>query len=398
GFAASGLMGIGIDQMRVRLLQDAQDQGIRVPLFVCKMSMECITLLTSSIYNAAVLRNTNLWKPRIFGKDAYVEPPSSSEEAASNETTTRPKGVARLRKAEEKARTNARLVWIEIPDRKFAEEELARLDNRAVTHLVEQDTQNQNIALRITCCKKSPASRHIRLWTSDPKDVKVLVDEWRPTVFGTGAYVRWQIHRIAADLAATTSQKQPKNNNAGLTASCSEAQPVDDHNDDNDAGSYTSHSEGTIVGEREVHDVTSQKTSDDDTAVLAASTSQPQPHDDDENDDTVSSTSPSEVSGKAKRNPRKIRQALREVFVELPDHDYAETKLFIQRTAKIKALVGIDLETQKIHVGIAHCEPIRGAKPGLLLQTNTLEQAQYLRTPGAWTPSSLGPGAYVVTS
>ena len=57
----------------------------------------------------------------------------------------------------------------------------------------------------------------------------------------------------------------------------------------------------------------------------------------------------------------------------------------------------MDLEIQKIHVEIAHCEPIRGAKLRLLLQTNTPEQAQHLRTPGAWTPNLLGPGAYVVT-
>ncbi|KAL9032547.1 MAG: hypothetical protein Q9180_006439 [Flavoplaca navasiana] len=171
-----------------------------------------------------------------------------------------------------------------------------------------------------------------------------------------------------------------------------------EQSDDDDAGSFISYSEGTVSREREVHDVMLQKQPDHDTAVPAASISRPeQPHRDVDDDDTGSSTSPHGVSGLAKREAHTIRQALREVFVELPDGDHAETKLFIQKTAKIKALVRNDLENQNINVGIAQVKPLRSGKPRLRLRTKTPEQAQYLKMPGAWTPNLLGPGAYVVT-
>ncbi|KAL8888831.1 MAG: hypothetical protein Q9215_003783 [Flavoplaca cf. flavocitrina] len=385
--AASGLMGISKDQMRVRLLQDLQDQGIRLPLFVDQMNTEHVSLSTSSTYNAAILSNPNFWKPKLFGQHAYVEPPTSAEYGAVSESTKSLKERSKMHKAEEKARQNARLCWIEVPDRQLAANELADMSNHEIMSLIRQDLGAQKIAIEILRCKKSRAGRHIRLWTAHQLQVKTLVGQWKPTVFGTGAYVRWQ---KKGDHAVPLSQGQLGDATVGLTAQ--------EQSDDDDAGSFISCSEGTVSREREAYDVMLQKQPDQDTAVSAISISQPQqPHRDVDDDDTGSSTSPHGVSGLAKREARTIRQALREVFVELPDGDYAKTKLFVQKTAKIKALVRNDLKNQNISVGIAQVKPFRSGKPRLRLRTKTPEQAQYLKTPGAWTPSLMGPGAYVVT-
>ncbi|KAL8886697.1 MAG: hypothetical protein Q9192_006442 [Flavoplaca navasiana] len=387
GLAASGLMGISKDQMRVRLLQDLQDQGIRLPLFVDQMNTGYVSLSTSSTYNAAILRNPDFWKPRIFGQQAYVELPISGEDVAIGESTKSLRDLSKMHKAEEKARNNARLCWIEVPDRKFAANELADMSNHEIMSLIRQDLGAQKIPIEIPRCKESRAGRHIRLWTAHQLQVKTLVDQWKPTAFGTGAYVRWQ---KKGDHAVPLSQGQLGDATVGLTAQ--------EQSDDDDAGSFISYSEGTVSREREAYDVMLQKQSDHDTAVSATSISQPQqPHCDVDDDDTGSSTSPLGVSGMAKREARTIRQALREVFVELPDSDYAKNKLFIQKTNKIKALVRNDLENQNINVGIAQVKPFRTGKPRLRLRTKTPEQAQYLKTPGAWTPNLLGPGAYVVT-
>ncbi|KAL9634032.1 MAG: hypothetical protein Q9204_003165 [Flavoplaca sp. TL-2023a] len=387
GLAASGLMGISKDQMRVRLLQDLQDQGIRLPLFVDQMNTEYVSLSTSSAYNAAILRNTNLWKPRLFGQHAYVEPPTSGEDGAVGESTKSPREHSKMHKAEEKARKNARLCWIEVPDRQFAANELADMSNHEIMSLIRQDLGAQKIAIEILRCKKSRAGRHIRLWTAHQLQVKTLVGQWKPTVFGTGAYVRWQ---KKGDHAVSLSQRQLGDATVGLAAQ--------ELSDDDDAGSFTSYYEGTVSREREAYDVMLQKQPDRDAAVSAVSISQPQqPHGDVDDDDTGSSTSLHGVSAPINPETRRMRQVLREVFIELPDHDYAKNKLFIQKTAKIKALVRKDLENQNINVEIAQVKPFRSGEPRLRLRTETPEHAQYLKTPGAWTPNLLGPGAYVVT-
>ncbi|KAL9030653.1 MAG: hypothetical protein Q9180_006881, partial [Flavoplaca navasiana] len=298
--AASGLMGISKDQMRVRLLQDLQDQGIRLPLFVDQMNTEHVSLSTSSTYNAAILRNPDFWRPRLFGQHAYVELPTSGEDGAPGESINRE--PSRVHKAEEKAKKNARLCWIEVPDRKFAANELADMSNHEIMSLIRQDLGAQKITVEILRCKKSRAGRHIRLWTAHPVQVKKLVGLWKPTVFGTGAYVRWQ---KKGDHAVPPPQGQLGDATIGLAAQ--------EQSDDDDAGSFTSYAEGTVPREREVHDVMLQKQPDQDTAVLAASISQQQqPHHDVDDDDSGSSTSPLEVSGLAKREARTIRQALRE--------------------------------------------------------------------------------------
>ena len=385
--AASGLMGIDKDQMRVRLLQDLQDQGIRIPLFVDQMNAEYVSLSTSSTYNAAILRNPSFWKPRLFGHHAHVKPLSSGEDAAVDKSTKSPRELSKMHKAEEKARKNARLCWIEVPNRKFAADELVSMSNDQILSLIQQDLGAQKIAVQILRCKKSRAGRHVRLWTAHPFQVENLVGFWKPTVFGTGAYVRWQ---KKGDHALLSSQGQLGDATGGFA--------TQEQSDDNDAGTFTSYSEGVGSREREVREMTLQEQPNQDTALPTASMSQPrQPEHDVCDDDTASSISPRGVSDLTKREARTIRQARREVFVELPDHDYAKTKLFIHKTAKIKALVRDDLEVQKTHVGIAQVKPFRSGKPRLRLRTKTPEQAQYLRTPGAWIPILLGPGAYVVT-
>ncbi|KAI4276070.1 MAG: hypothetical protein LQ337_002738 [Flavoplaca oasis] len=381
GLAAPGLIGISKDQMRVRLLQDLQDQGIRLPLFVDQMNTEYVSLSTSSTYNAAILRNPTFWNPRLFGHHAYVERPSSGEEVAVDKATKK------MRKAEKKARTSAQLCWVEIPDRGFATTVLVDLDKNQIMSLIKQDLEAQQIAVQIRRCKRSRAGKHIRIWTSHHSYVKGLVERWKPAVFGSGAYVRWQKKQDLTGLAVLSTHGQLDDATAGLTA---HVQPVG-----NDAGNSTSHSGGTIIRERETQDVTSEKQANGDTASPAASMSQPQTHDDDD-DDTGSSTSALEVSAPTKPETRRMRQVLREVFVELPDHDYAKNKLLIQKTNKIKALVRDDLKNQDIPVRIAQVKPFRSGEPRLRLRTKTPEQAQYLNTPGAWIPAVLGPGAYVV--
>ncbi|KAL8866162.1 MAG: hypothetical protein Q9198_009011 [Flavoplaca austrocitrina] len=187
GFAASGLMGIGKDQMRVRILQDLQDQGIRLPLFVDQVNTEYVSLSTSSTYNAAILRNPDFWKPRIFGQQAYVEPPTPAEDGAVGESTKSLRELSKMHKAEEKARKNARLCWIEVPDRIFAANELADTTNHQIMSLIRQELGAHKIAIEILRCKKSRAGRHIRLWTAHQLQVKTLVGQWKPTVFGRGA-------------------------------------------------------------------------------------------------------------------------------------------------------------------------------------------------------------------
>ncbi|KAL8971943.1 MAG: hypothetical protein Q9197_003017 [Variospora fuerteventurae] len=258
GFAASGLMGIGIDQMRVRLLLDLQDQGIRLPLFVDQVNTEYVSLSTSNTYNAAILRNPNFWKPRLFGQHAYVEPPTSAECGAVSESTKCLKERSKMHKAEERARKNARLCWIEVPDRKFAAFELVDMSNHQIMSLIRQDLGAQKIAIEILRCKKSRAGRHIRIWTAHQVQVKTLVGQWKPTVFGTGAYVRWQ---KKSDQAVPLSQDQLGDTTVGLAAQ--------ELSDDDDAGSFASYSEGPVSREREVYDLMLQKQPDE----SAASTS-----------------------------------------------------------------------------------------------------------------------------
>ena len=311
GFAASGLMGTGINQMRIRLLQDLQDQGIRLPLFVDQVDTEYVSLSTSSTYNAAILRNPNFWKPRLLGQQAYVELPASAEYGAVSESTKSLKERSKMLKAEEKARENARLCWIEVPDRKFAANELADMSNHEIMGLIGQDLGAQKIAIQILRCKKSRAGKHIRLWTAHPFQVKNLVGLWKPTVFGTSAYVRWQ---KKGDHAVSLSQHQLGDATVGLAAQ--------EQLNGDDASSFTSYSEGTVSMEREVHDVILQKQPDQDTTISVASKSQPQwPHHDVNDDDTGSPTSALEVSAPINPETRRMRQVLREVFVELPDHD-----------------------------------------------------------------------------
>ncbi|KAL8768300.1 MAG: hypothetical protein Q9209_005439 [Squamulea sp. 1 TL-2023] len=204
------LMAMSAEQLRSRLVQDLQGQGIRVPLLSAEKSSNggSIRIFTSSKYNAAILRNPGFWKPSLFGENAHVLELLPGENRAGEIDASSSNDLAKMRKAEKKARKNARLVWIMITDRILAKEVLIGMDNSQLKSMVEQDIQAQNIKLRIERCKKSHACNHIRVWTASTKDVSTLSDKWIPTLFGKGAYVRWQKTRNTAILAAPVTQEE----------------------------------------------------------------------------------------------------------------------------------------------------------------------------------------------
>ncbi|KAL8778227.1 MAG: hypothetical protein Q9213_007506 [Squamulea squamosa] len=204
------LMAMSVEQLKSRLVQDLQGQGIRVPLLSVQRSSGCayIRIFTSTKYNAAILRNPSFWKPNFFGENAQVLEPLPGEDSAGEIDTSSSKDLTKMRKAEEKARKNARLIWIMVTDRTFAKGVLVGMNKSQLKSMVEQDIQAQNIKLRIESCKKSRACNHIRVWTVSTKDVYTLSDNWKPTLFGKGAYVRWQKPRNTGVLAPPVSQEE----------------------------------------------------------------------------------------------------------------------------------------------------------------------------------------------
>ncbi|KAL8645017.1 MAG: hypothetical protein Q9226_007484 [Calogaya cf. arnoldii] len=131
GLAQSNLLGM-MDQVKLRLEQDFRDQGIRIPLRPCSMAGGQILLLTTSKYNAAILRKPTFWKPGLFGEDAHVVRPCQDKDTADNVTILPLQDLKKRQKAEKKARTDARLVWIKIPNHKFAKKELSKMDNNQI--------------------------------------------------------------------------------------------------------------------------------------------------------------------------------------------------------------------------------------------------------------------------
>ncbi|KAI4260120.1 MAG: hypothetical protein L6R42_004211 [Xanthoria sp. 1 TBL-2021] len=315
------------DQLRYRLVEDFQDQGIRLPLLSCWTSpgSHHVFLLTSSKYYAAILRDENFWKPTLFGANSRVVDPRSGQDTPGMSIVSSLLDQPKMRKAETRARGNARLFWIDITDRRFAKQELLPMDNSQLEALIEQDLQAQQIMLPFRKCKKSGACNHIRVWTYSAKDVRTFVNQWKPTLFGTGAFLRWQKKRDVAGPAVTISQRQVHDEDAKLSSGLSEAPFL------------------------------------------------------------------------TSREARKVRQVLREVFIEIPDQLYAKTNLFGLKTAKLKALIRHDLESQDMDVRIAGCKLFRAGAARLRLRTKTPEEAECLKTPGTWVPMAFGQGAYVVT-
>ncbi|KAL9056344.1 MAG: hypothetical protein Q9206_002795 [Seirophora lacunosa] len=300
-------------------------------------------LLTSSTYNAAILRNRNYWKPRLFGYDACVMESSTNKSVPRSTTTSPPLDPLKMRKAEQIAKRNAQLCWIEIRDRKFATTELSTMSNHQIMSLILYDLGAQDIDVQIARCKKSKAGHHIRVWTSHYSGVKVFIDQWTPTVFGTGAYVRWlkgENNTALAVSSAPMSLAQPRPAVPSPEVKCDLL---------------------SDIGEADA------------------------------------SSDLSEQPTLTKREAREARAAMREVFVELPDQIYAKTHLCPMNSSKLKTLVRDDIQHQKVKASIARCKLFRSGKARFMLRTKTPEQAKILRTPGAWTPVHLGRGAYVVT-
>ncbi|KAL8658097.1 MAG: hypothetical protein Q9226_001275 [Calogaya cf. arnoldii] len=181
------------EQLRLLLLQDLQDHGVRIPLLSCSTSQDQqnIFVFTGTKYNAAILRNPRLWKPTLFGERASVVPTQAAEEDTRMTIPSLLQNASKTRKAEEKASKKARLVWIEIPDREYAVAHLLSLNHHQLRSRMESDLQAQNIEAQIASCRKSRAFKHIRIWTVTPKQADILSKQWMPTRFGEGAYVRW---------------------------------------------------------------------------------------------------------------------------------------------------------------------------------------------------------------
>ncbi|KAL8992794.1 MAG: hypothetical protein Q9169_006832 [Polycauliona sp. 2 TL-2023] len=312
----SVLQGMTEEHLRLVLLQDLQDHGIRIPILFCSTSNEYrnITIFTNSQHNAAILRNPRLWRPTLFGKNAFVIPTRSPEEGTEMTVPLLLSDISKTRKAEEKASKRSRLIWIEIPDQRFATAQLLDLDDKQLRSRIQQDLQAQDIEVQIASCKKSRACRHIRLWTGNAKQADLLSKQWTPTNFGERAYVRWASKKDVASMKAFPNLRFERESTAGL-----------------------------------------------DTALTAS------------------------------KEGSRVR---REVFVRVPDQDYAE-RLLGSSLPQLKALARDDMESQGIPVRIASCQIIDSGSFARL-RTKEPEEAQYLKTPGRWTPKAFGPNAYVV--
>lgn len=209
GTAIDKLISTGPNELKTRLLQDFQEQGIRIPVFFCSVSQDrmFVRIITSKKLNAAILRNSSFWEPTLFGENAVVTKPSL-EQIKDLLSTDGPK----MQKVEEKARKNAKVAWIVIPDREFAQLHLMSGD---LLSRVKEDLKAQGINVRIEKCRKSRACRHIRLWTANSKDVFILTDQWEPTMFGQGAYVRWMSNKAHLNTKSTLLSWAPLEDDEG---------------------------------------------------------------------------------------------------------------------------------------------------------------------------------------
>ncbi|KAL8727091.1 MAG: hypothetical protein Q9166_006278 [cf. Caloplaca sp. 2 TL-2023] len=189
-FAKSELVGIERDQLKFRLVQDLRDQGVSIPIISCKTSRACryASLLTSSMENAAILRDATIWKPRIFGEGAYVVVPRRKDAAG---VTTAPPFMdqVKLHRAEQYAERNTRIVKVTIPDREYAKAKLIDMESGQLRSRIELDLQTQDIEVTLDRCKKSGVCNHIRVWTVSTQEANILLSQWKPVLFGKGACV-----------------------------------------------------------------------------------------------------------------------------------------------------------------------------------------------------------------
>ncbi|KAL8686745.1 MAG: hypothetical protein Q9218_006894 [Villophora microphyllina] len=331
--ARSKLMGMTMDQLKAQLVQDFHDQGISVPLLSCHASSDCrcVHIFTSSKYYAVILRSSSFWEPTLFGENACVMDPLCDEDIAHMETTLSFKDVSKLRKAKEKARTGARVAWITLPDREFAKAELMGMDNTQLQSRVERELQAQGLKVRIQRCKKSHACTHIRLWTVDTTEVDILTKRWRPMHFGKGACVRWTKRKDFADITVSISPSMIKGGDE----------------------------QGMI------------KSDGDEMSVDLSGVP---------------------LAGSWDKQTRKDPQ---EVFIRIPDRQFAKTRLLGLKQSQLRDMAQNDVEGQGISVRILSCHVVQDGTIALL-RTKRPEGANFLKQPGTWTPNSLGDGAHVV--
>ncbi|KAL8662484.1 MAG: hypothetical protein Q9168_008245, partial [Polycauliona sp. 1 TL-2023] len=309
--AHTALRGMSMDELRHRLVEDFQNQGIRVPLQSCWVDSGChhVFLLTSSKYNAAILKDPTFWKPRLFGNNAHVveldtRTDDPDWEAKPSSTQDRYK----IQQAKEKAKRNARIFWIDITDRIFAKEHFSAMDNTQLAALIRQDMATQYIDIPFERCKKSSGCSHIRVWASHTNDVKPLVQQWKPTLFGTGAFLRWRKRRDLPD-NPVSSNPDPQ-----------QQQRIKDSEDEDERTPHH-YPQGIKLKNSET---------------------------DDEEEEPPTTT----TIGTSK-SARRARQIPREIFITIPDHRVLDAKYLNLKPAQLKNLVREDLRIQGFPVPIA---------------------------------------------
>lgn len=316
--AKSALERMSAEQLKRQLFQDFHDQGISVPLLSCSISRDCqyVLIVTSGESNAAILRDPSIWKPTLLGEHAVVVATRPVQDAVDTVTTSSLQHLIRTRRAEGKAEKNARLVWLEIPDRDFAKAKLVAEPVNQTRSIIEWELQHKHIEVRIERLKKSGACNHIRLWTVSTEEADILVNQWKPEWFGNGAFVFYK-----------PEEEQRRSRHSA-------PYPLEDIRDD-----------------------------DDDAEIPAGLLDAPPP-------------APPSIE-----NPK----SRREVFVKILDQQYAEDRLIGSPLASLKALARKDLQDQGIHVRIASCQIVASGSFARL-RTREPEEAEYLKTPGAWIP------------
>ncbi|KAL8834092.1 MAG: hypothetical protein Q9170_003928 [Blastenia crenularia] len=311
--AVHELMDTGMEELKTRLLQDFQDQGIRLPLLSCRNTpdQKLVHIFTSSKFNAAILGDPSFWRPTLFGKSAAVTKPHLDQR-----TRIWFLDGPKMRKTKEKARKSAKVVWLVVPDREFAKAHLMSGDLRS---RVEQDLGAQSIHVQIESCKKSSAGSHIRIWAAESKDVFTLSNHWKPQMFGKDAYVTWERKNISMPSTSTAFE---------------------------DAESSASLSD------------------------VPAATSQ------------------------HRIEPHTTRRIRRQVFVEVPDQQFATTKLVGMKPKQLKSLVQQGLSSQSIAARVSSCHVLSSGTM-IRIHTSTLEEAAYLKEQSGWVPMLFGEGAQV---
>ncbi|KAI4220078.1 MAG: hypothetical protein L6R36_007881 [Xanthoria steineri] len=203
-FAKAKLVAQHHNQTRSVIEWELLHQHIDVRIQKVKKSSACnhIRLWTVSPEEADVL--VNQWKPEWFGKGAYVclkreeEQQGSRHDALTSLEATRdhtdagipvdappplPPSIENQKDSTE--------VFVKIPDRQFAEDQLVGLSSTRLQTVARIDLQRQGIRVRVASCQIIASGSFARLRTREPEEAEFLrlPGVWNPMAFGKGAYV-----------------------------------------------------------------------------------------------------------------------------------------------------------------------------------------------------------------